>query len=269
MAPAAATGLPIRLSDGTGVASVDFVLKYDPALLTITQVSAGASMPAGTQVVANLGVPGTVTVAIASPTALGAGVRDIVSLTALVPTTAPYRAKEIIDISGVLVNEGAVPAVDDDGLHVVAYFGDTTGNGTYSSLDGQRVLRLAVSLDSGLAPFLLGDPAVIADITGNALVSAIDATRIFQEVVGIDRPEIPLHGNGSENAIRCVVTERKISGGTRSAAGKRARDTFLGLLKTCAKLGVSFWDYLGARLKIPDAAAVPWLPDLIRQRAPT
>src|SRR5689334_2020698 len=85
----------------------------------------------------------------------------------------------------------------------------------------------------------------------------------------LDRPEIPLHTNGSESDIRCLVTKRKISGGTRSAAGKRARDTFLGLLKTCAKLGVSFWDYLGARLKIPDAAAVPWLPDLIRQRAPT
>ena len=84
----------------------------------------------------------------------------------------------------------------------------------------------------------------------------------------LDRPEIPLHTNGSESDIRCLVTKRKISGGTRSAAGKRARDTFLGLLKTCAKLGVSFWDYLGARLKIPDAAAVPWLPDLIRQQAP-
>jgi Transposase IS66 family len=83
----------------------------------------------------------------------------------------------------------------------------------------------------------------------------------------LDRPEIPLHTNGSENDIRCFVTKRKISGETRSAAGKRARDTFLGLLKTCAKLAVSFWDYLGARLKIPDAAAVPWLPDLIRQRA--
>jgi hypothetical protein len=83
----------------------------------------------------------------------------------------------------------------------------------------------------------------------------------------LDRPEIPLHSNGSESAIRCVVTKRKISGGTRSAAGKRARDTFLGLLKTCAKLGVSFWDYLGARLKIPEADPVPWLPDLIRQRA--
>jgi Transposase IS66 family len=83
----------------------------------------------------------------------------------------------------------------------------------------------------------------------------------------LDRPEIPLHTNGAENAIRSFVTKRKISGETRSAAGKRARDTFLSLLKTCAKLGVSFWDYLGARLRIPEADTVPWLPDLIRQRA--
>jgi hypothetical protein len=86
-------------------------------------------------------------------------------------------------------------------------------------------------------------------------------------LVVLDRPEIPLHTNGSENDIRGFVTKRKISGETRSAAGKRARDTFLSLLKTCAKLGLSFWDYLGARLKIPEADAVPWLPDLIRQRA--
>jgi hypothetical protein len=63
------------------------------------------------------------------------------------------------------------------------------------------------------------------------------------------------------------VTKRKISGETRADAGKQARDTFLSLLKTCSKLAVSFWDYLGARLKIPDANAVPWLPDLVRQRA--
>ena len=84
----------------------------------------------------------------------------------------------------------------------------------------------------------------------------------------LDRPEIPLHSNGAENAIRCVVTKRKISGETRSEAGKQARDTFLSLLKTCTKLAVSFWDYLGARLKIPEASAVPWLPDLIQQRTP-
>jgi hypothetical protein len=33
------------------------------------------------------------------------------------------------------------------------------------------------------------------------------------------------------------------------------------------KLAIPFWDYLGARLKIPDADPVPWLPDLIRQPA--
>ena len=84
----------------------------------------------------------------------------------------------------------------------------------------------------------------------------------------LDRPEIPLHTNGSENDIRSYVTKRRISGETRSAAGKQARDTFLSLLKTCSKLAISFWDYLGARLKIPDADRVPWLPDLIRQNVP-
>src|SRR4051795_9321548 len=84
----------------------------------------------------------------------------------------------------------------------------------------------------------------------------------------LDRPDIPLHTNGSENDVRSFVTKRRISGETRSAAGKQARDTFLSLLKTCSKLAISFWDYLGARLKIPDADRVPWLPDLIRQHVP-
>jgi hypothetical protein len=84
----------------------------------------------------------------------------------------------------------------------------------------------------------------------------------------LDRPDIPLHTNGSETAVRSFVTKRRISGETRSAAGKQARDTFLSLLKTCSRLAISFWDYLGARLKIPGTDIVPWLPDLIRQNAP-
>ena len=82
----------------------------------------------------------------------------------------------------------------------------------------------------------------------------------------LDRPEVPLHTNGSENDLRAVVTRRKISGGTRSDAGRGCRDAFLGLLKTCQKLRVSFWDYLGARLGSRDAPAVPFLPDLVTAR---
>jgi hypothetical protein len=40
------------------------------------------------------------------------------------------------------------------------------------------------------------------------------------------------------------------------------------LLLTCAKLGVSFWDYLGHRLGVTGADA-PYLPDLVRLRAAT
>ena len=82
----------------------------------------------------------------------------------------------------------------------------------------------------------------------------------------LDRPEIPLHTNGSENDIRCQVTKRHVSGGTKSATGRDCRDAFLGLAKTCRKLGIAFWTYLGARLDIPTSPNVPYLPDLVRCR---
>jgi hypothetical protein len=68
----------------------------------------------------------------------------------------------------------------------------------------------------------------------------------------LERPEIPLHTNGSENDIRCHVTRRKVSAGTRSDAGRDCRDAFLGLAKTCAKNGIAFWNYLGSRLSAKD-----------------
>jgi len=66
---------------------------------------------------------------------------------------------------------------------------------------------------------------------------------------------------------RSQVTRRKISAGTRSDAGRDTRDAFLGLMKTCAKLAISFWDYLGDRLGTPEAPAVPGLDVLVRQHA--
>jgi hypothetical protein len=82
----------------------------------------------------------------------------------------------------------------------------------------------------------------------------------------LDRPEIPLHTNGSERDIRLHVTKRKVSGGTRSMDGRDCRDAFLGLMRTATKLGVAFWDYLGDRLCIPGQPVIPYLPDLIRCR---
>lgn len=56
----------------------------------------------------------------------------------------------------------------------------------------------------------------------------------------LKRPEVPLHTNGSEGDIRDYVKKKKVSGGTRSDEGRRCRDTFASLKKTCRKLGISF-----------------------------
>jgi hypothetical protein len=82
----------------------------------------------------------------------------------------------------------------------------------------------------------------------------------------LDRPEIPLHTNGSENDIRCYVTPRKVSAGTRSDAGRDSRDAFLSLTKTCDKLRIPVWDYLGSRLKVAGHAVIETLDRYVRGR---
>ncbi len=81
----------------------------------------------------------------------------------------------------------------------------------------------------------------------------------------LERPEIPLHTNLSENHLRDYVKKRKISGSTRSELGRRARDTFASLKKTCRELGVNFWAYLQDRVR--GLGQIPRLAVLIRRKA--
>ena len=84
----------------------------------------------------------------------------------------------------------------------------------------------------------------------------------------LEHPQIPLHTNASENDLRSVVTKRKISGGTMSRDGRIARDTMLGLMKTCKKLGLSFYHFLGDRLGIANGdTAIPPLATLVLAKA--
>jgi hypothetical protein len=82
----------------------------------------------------------------------------------------------------------------------------------------------------------------------------------------LNRPNIPLHTNGSETDIRDFVKKRKVSGGTRSDEGRKCRDTFISLKKTCRKLGVSFWQYLTDRHGIGEQT-IPPLQDMVAECA--
>ena len=64
----------------------------------------------------------------------------------------------------------------------------------------------------------------------------------------LEYPHLPLQNNLEERDLREWAKTRKISAGTRSDLGRRCRDTFISLKKTCRKLGVSFWAYLQDRI---------------------
>jgi hypothetical protein len=81
----------------------------------------------------------------------------------------------------------------------------------------------------------------------------------------LERPDTPLHNNSSETDARSAVTKRKVSGGTRSDAGKEARDTFLSLKQTCRKLGINFIAYLKDR--VSGLFEIPKLAEIIHQKS--
>ena len=102
-------------------------------------------------------------------------------------------------------------------------------------------------------------------VTLDRLLARLHANKAELLMV-LDRPEIPLHTNGSENDIRSHVTRRKVSAGTRSDVGRDCRDAFLSLAKTCDKLGIAVWDYLGSRFRVVGHAIVEPLDHYVRAR---
>lgn len=94
------------------------------------------------------------------------------------------------------------------------------------------------------------------------------AARNKKELLAVlDNPLIPLHNNTSERDIREYVKKRKISGSTRSEEGRKCRDTFASLKKTCRKLGISFCHYLDDRIR--KLNQIPLLELLIQTQSVT
>lgn len=98
----------------------------------------------------------------------------------------------------------------------------------------------------------------------NEALIRLDAKR-DEFLAVLKHPHLALHNNLSENDIREYARLRKISGGTRSAEGRRCRDTFMSLKKTCRKLGVNFQHFL--RDRILGRGEIPLLSELMRKTA--
>ena len=123
------------------------------------------------------------------------------NLKGTVSANAPYGSKQLLDVIDVAINSTQA-GLDDDGVHVVAYIGDASGNAQYTTLHLQRVERVATGLDSGFSAYRNVDPQLIADLNGDGAVTLADRDILNQEVQflagtgGVNRSEIPTIPSG-------------------------------------------------------------------------
>ncbi len=105
-------------------------------------------------------------------------------------------------------------------------------------------------------------------VTGyDELDSRISKTLAKKEelLMVLTHPEILLHNNPAELAARQRVRKRVISVGPRSDDGREAWDTFMSLVGTTKKLGISFFHYVHDRIK--GEGQIPPLIEIIEQLA--
>ena len=80
----------------------------------------------------------------------------------------------------------------------------------------------------------------------------------------LEQPELPLHNNQAELAVRTMVERRNISYATQTIEGTQARETFMSLVATTRQLGISFFEYV--RDRIPQLRIIPSLCTIIREK---
>jgi hypothetical protein len=78
-------------------------------------------------------------------------------------------------------------------------------------------------------------------------------------------PELPLHNNEAELGARVQARARDVSLHTRSEAGTKAKDTFMSIVQTAKKLGVSAYEYIHDRMS--GKFELPSLAQLIREKS--
>jgi hypothetical protein len=184
-------GYPVYLNDSTGaVSNVQVTINYDPALLSITAVTGASFSLLGSS------MPGHAALQYSGP-ALPAGKQIPVGyITATVPggtagSPMPYKAKDLLHLTGVSINGGTIPVTTSDALHLVAYVGDADGNGAYGSGDAVLITRAALQTDSGFSAYPLVDPAIVADTDGSGFIPADAALQVNEAGVGFPTANLP------------------------------------------------------------------------------
>ena len=209
-------GYPVYIADHTGaVTSVNVTFNYNPALLTVTGVTSNSQLPGSTFTLnTSLSSPGHAVLTYTDSGANSASLKGshvaLGFIKAVVPdssTTSPiYNAEDLLRVSGIIAGGGAIPTVEVDALHLVAYVGDADGNAAYSSNDAVLITRAVLSTDTGFAAYPLADPVIVADTDGDGFLpsdAALQANEagVAFSTANLARPPIPLPGGPATHLV--------------------------------------------------------------------
>jgi hypothetical protein len=190
------TGLPVRLNTSGSITELSGVIRYEQGALENLVLRAGSDLPADwTLSLDTTSQPGSILFSASGSTAISGTNLELFRLDGAVSaatlSNGRYGSSTLIEINASSASNPALAFISDPGLVALAYSGDTTGNGTLSSLDASRVQRVVVNLDSGFDAFSSINPTLVGDTTGNGALSSLDASRIQQKVVGLQATSFP------------------------------------------------------------------------------
>ena len=234
--PAGATtaGIPINLSNGSGVTSGKFTLQYNSALLTVSGATVNSALAGASLSLDSASTAGNAIIDFSSttPLATSTAVSRLGGLVAIVPnSTIPlYKSKALLHWTGVQLNNtiGPITVEGDDAVEVVAYLGDTNGDGSLSAGDGTNISTFSSSTSSatstlgGFSAYPLADPSIIGDLNNNGNADSGDVTLLNSYLAGMPHAQIPvppaaLAGftvTGPDPALSLPTTLRAPPGGT-------------------------------------------------------
>lgn len=181
--------LPVVFQGGKA-RTIRFSLRYDPAKLAITLIKRGPGLPAGSKLTAQRSQPGRIDFTLSARKPLKPKPRVLARLLASVPATAPYGSPQVLDIDGLAIENGAVAAADDDGVHLVGYLGDASGDRRYGG-DDVELARLVAGTDTGLPAYPWVDPVIVADVKPNGRVDPKDLKLLARAAKGKRVAAIP------------------------------------------------------------------------------
>jgi hypothetical protein len=181
------------------VTRVQVTLDYNPALLNLSGAVPNPALSGSTFTMLGSSVPGKAVFEYSGTAAdaalLQGGNMALGFLNATVPSgsaAAPiYKGIDLLHLSNLAVNEGAIPAAAADAVHLAAFVGDADGNGSYGSNDAVLITRTALQTDTGFSAYPLVDPVIVADTDGSSFIPADAAAQVNEASVGYPTVTLP------------------------------------------------------------------------------